>query len=322
MRNALNSSIAAYAALFLTWSSAAKCQATMAWPKPVILTVAFPAGGVTDGIARRLAIEIGRNIGQDIVVENKGGAGGNLGAQSVARSAPDGRALLFVSAGPAAINKLIYKNMQIDPEVDLAPIVLVGLIPQIIVTKRQLPIQTLQDFVDYGKKNPGQLSIGNSGVGTSAHITAVLFALQTGIDVVHVPYRGTAPLTTDLLGGQIDAGFPGFFPQTSELKMLAVTSKARLDALPDVPTVTETGVTNLVAGLWMGLMGPAGLPDPMIKRINKIVNDYLRTGEAQKLASTFGMRVMGGSPEEMREYVRSEIKRFEPIIQNSGISLN
>lgn len=309
------------------WAAAALLLAAVParadWPtRPITMTVAFAAGGVTDGIARAIAIEIGKKLGTDVVVENKGGAGGNIAAHGVARSAPDGYALLFASSGPAAINTLIYKNMQFDPTKDLAPVVLVGLIPQIIVAKPQLPVSTLKEFVDYAKARPGQVMIGNSGNGTSAHITAVLFAQQTGLKVTHVPYRGTAPLTNDLMGGQIDAGFPGFFPQTTLLKMLAVTSDKRLEALPSVPTVVETGVADTVSGLWTGLMVPAGTPRDVIDRINRIVNDYLKTDEAKELASRLGMTILAGSPEHMRDYMAAEIKRLAPIIKDAGITAN
>lgn len=293
------------------------------WPtRPITMTVAFAAGGVTDGIARAIAAELGKKLGQDVVVENKGGAGGNIAAHGVARAAPDGYALLFASSGPAAINTLIYKTMPFDPTKDLAPVVLVGLIPQIIVAKSQLPVSTLKEFVAYTRARPGQVLIGNSGNGTSAHITAVLFAQQTGLKVTHVPYRGTAPLTNDLMGGQIDAGFPGFFPQTTQLKMLAVTSAERLNALPNVPTVIETGVAETVSGLWTGLMAPAGTPRDVIERVNRIVNDYLTTDAARELATRLGMTILAGSPEQMRDYMAAEIKRLAPIIKEAGITAN
>jgi tripartite-type tricarboxylate transporter receptor subunit TctC len=291
------------------------------WPnRTITMTVAFAAGGVTDGIARQIGMEIAKQVHQDVVIENKGGAGGNIAAYGVSRAAPDGYSLLFASSGPTAINKLIYKNMPYDPTTALAPIALVALIPQIIVAKNDLPVSTLKEFVDYARARPGRIAIGNAGLGTGGHISAVLFARQTGIQVTHVPYRGTAPLTNDLMGGQIDAGFPGFFPQTTSLKMLAVTSSERLEALPSVPTVRETGVTDTVSGVWYGLLAPAGTPRPVLDRINKIVNDYLITDGARRLASTLGMRILGGTPEAMRDYMAAELHHLEPIIRDAGIS--
>jgi tripartite-type tricarboxylate transporter receptor subunit TctC len=302
---------------------AAQAQAQAQWPtRPVTMTVAFPAGGVTDGLARKIAAELAKQLGKDIVVENKGGAGGNIAANSVARATPDGYTILFASSGPAAINKLTYKHMPYDPETDLVPVALIGLIPQIVVTRKDLPITTLKDLVDYAKARPGKLLVGNSGNGTSAHIAAVVFARQTGIEVTHVPYRGTAPLANDLMGGQIDAGLPGFFPQTTNLKMLAVTSPERLDALPDVPTVLETGVADTVFGLWTGLMAPANTPRPIIDRINKVVNDYLKTDDARQFSTLIGMRILGGTPEAMKDYIAAEIRRLGPIIKDAGISID
>ncbi len=292
------------------------------WPtRPITLTVAFSAGGVTDGVARKVALELGKGLSQDIVVENKGGAGGSLAATAVARAPADGYSLLFASSGPAALNKLIYKKLAYDPEKDLTPIVLVGFIPQVIAGKPTLPVDTLKAFVAYARKNQGKMTFGNSGIGTTSQIAAVWFARATGIDATHVAYRGTAPLVNDIMGGQIDAGFPGFFPQTTSLKILAVTSDKRIEALPDVPTVKETGVADLTSGLWFGLMGPANLPAPIVDRINTIVNAYLATDDAKTLARTFGMQIMGGSPEDMRELAAREIKRLRPIVEEAKISV-
>jgi len=311
----------AVAGIVAVAGTAASAQPT--WPtRPISLTVAFAAGGVTDGIARQLAFDMSKRLGQEVIVENRGGAGGNIAAQFVARSKPDGYTLLFASSGPAAINKLIYKKMPFDPDKDLEPIVLIGIIPQIIVTRKDLPASNLREFVEYAKTQPGKLTVGNSGVGTSAHITAVLFAQQTGIDVTHVPYRGTAPLTNDLMGGQVDVGMPGFFPQTTNLKMLAVTAAERLKALPDVPTVIETGVSDTVSGLWVGIMGPTGLPKEVVERVNAAVNAYLKSDDAKKMTDALGMSILGGTPEEMKAYMEKEVNRLGPIIEKAGIAIN
>jgi tripartite-type tricarboxylate transporter receptor subunit TctC len=303
----------------LTSGFAAQAQ----WPdRTITMTVAFAAGGVTDGIARQIGMEIAKQVHQDVVIENRGGAGGNIAAYGVSRAAPDGYSLLFASSGPAAINKLIYKSMSYDPTTALAPVALVALIPQVIVAKNDLPVSTLKGFVDYAKAHPGRVTIGNAGIGTGGHISAVLFARQTGIQVTHVPYRGTAPLTNDLMSGQIDAGFPGFFPQTMSLKTLAVTSAERLDALPSVPTVRETGVADTASGVWYGLLAPAGTPRPVVDRINAIVNAYLKTDSARQLAARLGMRILGGTPEQMRDFIAAELQHLGPIIRDAGISVD
>jgi tripartite-type tricarboxylate transporter receptor subunit TctC len=241
---------------------------------------------------------------------------------AVIRSAADGYSLLFASSGPAALNKLIYKKLAYDPQKDLTPIVLVGFIPQVIAAKPTLPVNNLKEFVEYAKKRQGKMTFGNSGIGTTSQIAAAWFSHDTGIQATHVAYRGTAPLVNDVMGGQIDAGFPGFFPQTTSLKLLAVTSDKRIEALPDVPTVKETGVADLTSGLWFGLMGPANLPRPIVDRINKIVNDYLATDEAKTIARTLGMRILGGTPEDMRDLAANEIKRLRPIVEEAKISVD
>jgi tripartite-type tricarboxylate transporter receptor subunit TctC len=304
-------------------SAGAAVPAAAQWPtRPITLTVAFAAGGVTDGVARKIAIELGKKLSGDVVVENKGGAGGGLAAMAVIRSAADGYSLLFASSGPAALNKLIYKKLAYDPQKDLTPIVLVGFIPQVIAAKPTLPVNNLKEFVEYAKKRQGKMTFGNSGIGTTSQIAAAWFSHDTGIQATHVAYRGTAPLVNDVMGGQIDAGFPGFFPQTTSLKLLAVTSDKRIEALPDVPTVKETGVADLTSGLWFGLMGPANLPRPIVDRINKIVNDYLATDEAKTIARTLGMRILGGTPEDMRDLAANELKRLRPIVEEAKISVD
>jgi tripartite-type tricarboxylate transporter receptor subunit TctC len=304
-------------------SAGAAVPAAAQWPtRPITLTVAFAAGGVTDGVARKIAIELGKKLSGDVVVENKGGAGGGLAAMAVIRSAADGYSLLFASSGPAALNKLIYKKLAYDPQKDLTPIVLVGFIPQVIAAKPTLPVNNLKEFVEYAKKHQGKMTFGNSGIGTTSQIAAAWFSHDTGIQATHVAYRGTAPLVNDVMGGQIDAGFPGFFPQTTSLKLLAVTSDKRIEALPDVPTVKETGVADLTSGLWFGLMGPANLPRPIVDRINKIVNDYLATDEAKTIARTVGKRILGGTPEDMRDLAANEIKRLRPIVEEAKISVD
>jgi tripartite-type tricarboxylate transporter receptor subunit TctC len=304
-------------------SAGAAFPAAAQWPtRPITLTVAFAAGGVTDGVARKIAIELGKQLSGDVIVENKGGAGGGLAAMAVIRSAADGYSLLFASSGPAALNKLIYKKLAYDPQKDLTPIVLVGFIPQVIAAKPTLPVNNLKEFVEYAKKRQGKMTFGNSGIGTTSQIAAAWFSHDTGIQATHVAYRGTAPLVNDVMGGQIDAGFPGFFPQTTSLKLLAVTSDKRIEALPDVPTVKETGVADLTSGLWFGLMGPANLPRPIVDRINKIVNDYLATDEAKTIARTLGMRILGGTPEDMRDLAANEIKRLRPIVEEAKISVD
>ncbi len=291
------------------------------WPtRPVTMMVAFAAGGSTDGVARLIAAELGARLGENLVVENKPGAGGNVAAQTVARAAPDGYTLLFLTSGPGAINKLIYKSLPYDPIRDFSPIVMVGIIPQVVVTSAKLPVKSLKELVDYAKIHPGKLNFGNSGIGTTSHITAVLFARDTAIDVTHVNYRGTAPLVTDLLGGQIEVGFPSYFPQMANMNALAVSTADRMEALPDVPTIQETGLADFTAGVWFGIVAPAGTPQDIISRINRIVNAFLASETIKRAALPLGMRIIGGTPAEMQAYMAREAARWAPVIEAAHIS--
>src|ERR1700742_4145478 len=213
-------------------------HAAEGWPaRPVTMIVTFAAGGPADSVARLIANELGDRLGQRIVIENKGGAGGNLGAAMAAKAPPDGYTLLMASSGPAAVNTLIYKSLPYDPLKDFAPVALVASVPTIIVASPKLPVANLKDVVDYAKTH--KLSIGNPGYGTGGHIAAVQFASDTGIEATHVPYRGVGPMLPDLLSGQIDIGFAGFVPQILNMKSVAVAATKRASLLPAVPTVRE-----------------------------------------------------------------------------------
>jgi tripartite-type tricarboxylate transporter receptor subunit TctC len=290
------------------------------WPtRPITMMVAFAAGGSTDGVARLIATELGAKLGENLVVENKPGAGGNVAAQTVARAAPDGYTLLFLTSGPASINKLIYRSLAYDPVRDFSPIVLIGIIPQVVVTSAKLPVKTLAELVAYAKAHPGKLNFGNSGIGTTSHITAVLFARETAIDVTHVNYRGTAPLVTDLLGAQIEVGFPSYFPQMSTMNALAVSTLDRMEALPHVPTIQETGLADIASGVWFGIVAPAGTPADIVLRVNRIVNDFLNSETIRQAALPLGMRTIGGTPAEMQAYMARETARWAPVVEAAHI---
>jgi tripartite-type tricarboxylate transporter receptor subunit TctC len=291
------------------------------WPtRPVTLVVAFAAGGSTDGVARLIAQELGDKLGHRVIVENRAGAGGNVAAQLVAKAAPDGYTFLFVTSGPASINKLLYKSLPYDPAKDFSPVALVGIIPQVVVTSPKFSPKSLKDLVDHAKANPGKLNFGNSGIGTTSHISAVLFAQETGIDVAHVTYRGTAPLVTDLIGGQIEVGFPSYFPQMATLNALAVSTAERMEAFPNIPTIKETGLADVVAGVWFGIVAPAGVPREIVSQVNGIINEFLKTPAAKAAAVPLGMRILGGSPEQMGTYMSQETARWAPIIKAADIT--
>jgi len=302
-------------------TAALPCAAVaQSWPdKNITLIIPFPAGGSTDGIGRPIASMLSKKLGKQVIVENRGGAAGNIAAAVVARAAPDGYTLLLTSTGPAATNKLLYKNLSFDPAVDFTPIAMIGIIPQVLIATPKLPVSNVQQLVDFAKTK-ADLSVGNSGNGTMAHIAAVSLARAANIHLNHVPYRGSAQLITDVLGGQMEAGFPGFVPQVEQTKMLAVSSSERLKTLPNVPTLKESGY-DLVAGTWFGIMGPAKMPAYIVETINTLISEFVDTQEAQQLFLTLGMQAIRGTPEDMRAFMAAELARWEPVVRAGNITL-
>jgi tripartite-type tricarboxylate transporter receptor subunit TctC len=296
--------------------------AAQSWPaRPVTLVVPFAAGGSTDGVARVIAKELGDKLGQNFLVENRGGAAGNVAGAAVAKAPPDGYTLLLATTGPAAVNKLLYKSLSFDPGKDFTPIVLIGIVPQAIVVAPRMPVSTLKELIDYAKARPGKLNFGNSGVGTMAHISAVSLARATGIEVTHVTYRGGAQAMTDVIGGQIDVSFPAYVPSVAALKVLAITSAERMPSLPNVPTVRETGVADIVAGSWFCIVAPAGVSGDVVQKINEVVNDFLKSKRAIDLFNDLGVTSLGGSPDDLKKYMAEETARWAPIVKAAHIVL-
>jgi tripartite-type tricarboxylate transporter receptor subunit TctC len=296
--------------------------AAQSWPsRPITMVVTFAAGGPADGTARLIANELSEKLGQRVVIENKGGAGGNIGAASVVKAPPDGYTLLMVSSGPGAVNKLIYKSLPYDPLKDFAPVVLVANVPTIILVSPKLPVANLKDMVAYGKLHARELSIGNPGYGTGGHIAAVQFASETGIEATHVPYRGVAPMLTDVMSGQIGLGFAGFVPQILNMKAVAVTAATRVKILPDVPTVREALGIEIVGGVWYGLLAPVGTPPAVTGRINAIVNQFFKTARGRELSESIGMQPLGGTPEDMAALMAQDIERLGLIVRGANITM-
>ena len=297
--------------------------AAQSWPsRPITMVVSFAAGGPADGTARLIANELGEKLGQRVVIENKGGAGGNIGAASVVKAPPDGYTLLLASSGPGAVNKLIYKSLPYDPFKDFAPVVLVANVPTIILVSPKLPAANLKDVVAYGKRHARELSVGNAGYGTGGHIAAVQFAGETGIEVTHVPYRGVGPMLTDVMSGQIGLGFAGFVPQILNMKAVAITAATRIKILPDVPTVREALGLDIVGGAWYGLAAPVGTPPAVIGRINAIVNDFFKAAHGRELSESIGMQPLGGTPEDMTALMARDIERLGPIVRGANITMD
>jgi tripartite-type tricarboxylate transporter receptor subunit TctC len=298
------------------------------WPtKTITIVVPFPAGGSSDVVARLVAAALSEKLGQQVITENRAGAAGNIGAAAVARAAPDGYTLLLATPGPGANNKLLYKSMPYDPERDLTPIIDIADTPVIMVTSPQAPVKTMAELISYAKAHPGKLNAGFPGNGTFGHLAVELLQRQAGIKLTLVPYRGGAPLTTDLLGSQVDIGsdfMPTYIPLVAKgsLRALAVMAPERSDLLPQVPTAREGGFADLDAAGWFALMGPKDVPAEAVQRINAIVNAFLQSDSAKKQLAALGVRPVGGTPDHLRARVAKELATWGPIVREAQISLD
>jgi tripartite-type tricarboxylate transporter receptor subunit TctC len=299
--------------------------AAQEWPaRPVTMVVPFTSGTTSDVVARALMDHLSKAIGQPIVIDNRGGAGGNIGAGMVAKAKPDGYTILLATTGPAATNKLMYKTMTFDPQRDFADIVLVGKAPVIIVARPNGPANSLQGLIGYAKANPDKVTAGFPGNGTLGHITGKLLQERSGIKFAETQYRGSTPIITDLLGGHIDIAMDSmaaYVPQVQDgkLRALAVASSRRFAGLPDVPNASEAGLPGFEASVWYAMLAPTGTPAPVIAKLNAATNDLLKTAQAKELFEKLGIDVAGGTPNDLRTFVSSEIEKWAPIIKSANI---
>ncbi|MBA4265301.1 MAG: MFS transporter [Comamonadaceae bacterium] len=307
--------------------SAALAQAN--WPtKPVRIVVPFAPGGTTDILARVLAPELSKAFGQQFIVDNRGGAGGNIGADHVAKSPGDGYTLLMGTVGTHGINKALYTNLSYDPQKDFAPITLVAGVPNVMVMNaaraKELGINTVPDFIRYAKANPGKLNMASSGNGTSIHLAGELFKAQTGIFMTHIPYRGSGPAVRDLIGGTMDVMYdnlPSAMPhiQAGSLKAFAVTSDVRSQALPDIPTVAEAAnLPGFEASSWFGMLAPAGTPPDIVARLQTEIAKALKLPEINTRLAGLGAIPSGNTPQEFARLIDSEIAKWAPVVKAAG----
>jgi tripartite-type tricarboxylate transporter receptor subunit TctC len=312
--------LAAAAALALVPALAAA-----AWPeKPVKVVVPFSAGGTTDVVARQLAQKLTEAWGQSVVVENKPGAGGNIGADLVAKAAPDGYTLLMTSGSIVAANPYMYKNMGFDPAKDLAPITNVASGPQVLVINKDLPAKGLKEFIAQAKANPKTINFGSAGIGTQTHLAGENFAYAAGLDITHVPYKGEAAALTDLIGGQIHmvpANFPAAVPhvKSGRVRCLALTSLQRHPELPDCPVVAEV-IPGFKNDGWWGLMAPAGTPREVIEKIQRDSAKILHSEEFKARFAQQGMAPVANKPDELAAAIREETKVWQKVIQERGLA--
>jgi tripartite-type tricarboxylate transporter receptor subunit TctC len=326
----------AQAAIFLIAFNAGSASfAQNAWPnKPVKIVVPFAPGGTTDILARAMAPELSKAFGQTFVVENRAGAGGNLGADAVAKSAPDGYTLLMGTVGTHGINKALYPNLPYNPVKDFSPITLVAGVPNVMVMNadkaQKLGINSVADFIKYAKSNPGKLNMASSGNGTSIHLAGELFKSMTGTYMLHFPYRGSGPALLDMLGGSMDVMYdnlPSSMPhiKSGKLKALAVTSAVRSTALPDTPTMEQAGGPSLKgyeASSWFGLLAPAGTAPDTVNRLQQEVAKSLAKPEIKEKLLSQGAIPGGNTPAEFAKMIDAEIAKWAQVVKNSGAKVD
>ena len=297
---------------------------TAAYPaKPVKVVVAFTAGGTTDILARAVAQKLGDSLKQQFVIDNKPGAGGNLGTEFAVRAPADGYTLIVNSVGPMAVNKTLFKNLPYDPLADLVPIVQIADVPNVLVVPPELPATTLEEFIAYAKANPNKLNYGSTGIGTSSHLSSFMLSKRIGAETQHVPYKGADALN-DLLGGRLQFMFATIpsvigFIKAGRLRALAVSSLQRSRSMPEVPTVAEKGFPGFAAGSWFGFFAPKGTPAAVIAVINKGVNDALPSLEAQ--LDREGADPVGGSAEQFGRFTQQEFEKWRTIVRESGATV-
>jgi tripartite-type tricarboxylate transporter receptor subunit TctC len=310
--------------------------ATTAWPgwvraqgfpsRPLTLVVPFAAGGTTDILGRLMGKQLGTRLGVAAVVENKAGAGGNIGAAQVAKAQPDGHTLLVGTVGTHAINQALYKKLPYDPVKDFAPIALIATLPNVLVVHPSLPVRNVRDLIAHAKAQPGKLSYASAGNGTSIHLSGAMFEQMAGVRLQHVPYRGSAPAVADLIGGQTALMFdnlPSALPhiRSGALRAIAVTSARRSSALPEVPTVAESGVPGFDASSWFGLWAPAATPAAVLARLVAEARAGLEEAEAQRVMAGQGAEPGRMSPEQFTAFIRQEADKWAQVVRQANVTL-
>lgn len=317
----------ATACLAAGFAASAPALAQGSWPnKPVRLIVPFPAGGSTDVVARFIAQGLSDKFGQSFVVDNRGGAGGNIGTDAVAKAAPDGYTIGLSTSGPLVNNKFLYKNMPFDSDKDLAPIALVCEIPLVIASNPKVPARNLKEFIQQAKAKPDAYTVGQPGNGTIGHLALEQLSMVTNTKLATVAYRGDTPLMTDLLGGSIQglsAPITAFIPNLASGKLngLAVTSATRFPGLPNIPTAKEQGI-DMTATVWFAVVGPTGTPPEVIKALNTEINNIVSSTYGKAKLQTYGAVVNVGAPELLRKMINEDSKKWQKVISTANVKLD
>jgi len=317
----------ALAALTLFTATAASYAAPSDWPvKPITLVVPYPPGGPTDIVARSVAQGLGDALGQTVIIDNRSGAGGNIGAELVAKSAPDGYTLLLATTAHA-INMSLFKNLGYDTSKSFVPLSLLTQGPLVVVSRPDLPASNVQELIALAKSSPGKLTFASSGNGQSTHLAAELFNAMAGTRMVHVPYRGSAPAMTDVMGGQTDIMFNTMlssmpYVRDGKLKAFAVTSATRSPAAPDLPTVAEAALPGYAATAWNGLMAPIGTPDAVVQKLSSTLKKVLGNKTLQQQFAQQGFDTEWMNPTDFQTFVDNEIKKWAEVVKTSGATVN
>jgi tripartite-type tricarboxylate transporter receptor subunit TctC len=325
MKKLLSTLMLSAAALLM----ASPASASATYPtQPIKLVVPFPPGGPTDALARRLAESLAKPLGQPVIVENKAGAGGNIGSEFVANAKPDGYTILFGTSGPLAINISLYKNQGYDPRTSFTPIARIGHLPNILVVNPKVPAKNLTELIAYAKKHPDELSYASSGNGASSHLAGVLFNDLAGTNILHIPYRGTGPALNDLLGGQVSMAFTDILTalphiKSGTLRPIGLASAKRSAALPDLATLDEQGLKGYDVSVFFGIVAPKGTPAPVVQKLNAAFNQAMSDPTIEQVLAHQGIvRADDTTPEGLAKFINSEVDKWAAVIKNAKISLN
>lgn len=306
----------------------ASLPAQTAWPsKPVTIVVPFAAGGGTDIGARILAQRLSQSWGQPVLVDNRGGAGGNVGLELVARAKPDGYTLLTGNVGTQSINPTLYKKLNYNPDTAFVPLGQFAELPFVLAVTSSLPVKNVKELVEMAKAEPNRLTYASSGNGGSPHLTAETFKIATGSQILHIPYKGGGAAMTDLIAGNVHMIFSSVletapFIKAGKLKALAITSKNRVSAMPDVPTLQESGINGAESGSWIGLLAPAGTPKEIVEKVSQGIQQAVASVEVQQLLLAQGAVAKGGSPAEFSQLIAADRKRYARIIVDNKLTID
>ena len=308
--------------------AAAVHAATEEYPdKPVRLVVPFPPGGGADNLARAIMPKVAHALGKPIIIDNKPGAGGNVGAEIVAGSPPDGYTLLYGTNGTHSINQALYRNLRFDPVRDFAPVSRMTEIAAMLVVNPQLPVMTTTQLIRYAKANPGKVNFASAGNGTTSHLSGELFKTMAGIDIVHIPYRGGAAAVADLVSGQVQMMIdvmPNVYPLAKDgrIRGIAVSTTVRSPAAPEMPTISESGLAGFESSAWDGVLAPAGTPEAIVNKLNAAIRVALADPELVEMLKSRGARPVAGTPQDFAQHIAESTKKWAAVVKASGARID